>query len=165
MIFVPSMLLLILQKILLIMAFVSKVRIEFPTNYPYKSPSVGFCTPIYHCNVDLASGSICLDVLSQNWSSLYNLNHIFDVFLQQLLMYPNPSDPLNGEAARLLLRSSEEYITKVRTHAQANAELLAKSPCSPSTSRVLFGDDTKTGHSDQLLVVDDFDDLSDVSDC
>ena len=40
--------------------------------------------------------------------------NIFDVFLPQLLRYPNPADPLNGEAAALLLRDSIKYENQVR---------------------------------------------------
>ncbi len=44
---------------------------------------------------------------------MYDLKNIFEVFLPQLLLYPNPTDPLNGEAANLLLKDPEKYKEKV----------------------------------------------------
>jgi ubiquitin-protein ligase len=40
--------------------------------------------------------------------------NIFEVFLPQLLRYPNPNDPLNGEAAALMMRHPKEYEVKVK---------------------------------------------------
>lgn len=40
--------------------------------------------------------------------------NIFEVFLPQLLTYPNPTDPLNGEAAAMLMRDPEGYKRRVR---------------------------------------------------
>lgn len=40
--------------------------------------------------------------------------NIFEVFLPQLLRYPNPTDPLNGEAAALLMREPKQYDIKVK---------------------------------------------------
>ncbi len=40
--------------------------------------------------------------------------NIFEVFLPQLLRYPNPNDPLNGEAAALMMRHPKEYDAKVK---------------------------------------------------
>jgi ubiquitin-conjugating enzyme E2 H len=45
---------------------------------------------------------------------MYDMINIFEVFLPQLLRYPNPSDPLNGEAAALLLRDPKNYEAKVK---------------------------------------------------
>ena len=42
------------------------------------------------------------------------MKNIFESFLPQLLRYPNPNDPLNGEAAALLMRHPKEYETKVK---------------------------------------------------
>lgn len=40
--------------------------------------------------------------------------NIFKLFIPQLLSYPNPTDPLNGEAAALLLRDPEAYARRIR---------------------------------------------------
>lgn len=60
------------------------------------------------------SGSVCLDVINQTWSPMYDMLNIFEVFLPQLLRYPNPADPLNGEAAALLMREPKAYEAKVK---------------------------------------------------
>ncbi|TYZ64558.1 hypothetical protein PybrP1_008625 [[Pythium] brassicae (nom. inval.)] len=76
-----------------------KIHVTLPKEYPFKSPSIGFINRIYHPNVDDMSGSVCLD----------------------LLRYPNPSDPLNGEAASLLMKDAESYNNKVREYVRTYA--------------------------------------------
>jgi ubiquitin-conjugating enzyme E2 H len=98
-----------------------KVHVALPEQYPYASPSIGFTNRIFHPNVDERSGSICLDVINQTWTPLYSLVNIFDVFLPQLLAYPNPMDPLNSEAGSLLLRDKDAYSAKVREYVEQYA--------------------------------------------
>lgn len=64
-----------------------KLSFEFPTNYPYAPPTVLFKTPIYHPNVDF-SGRICLDILRDKWSAVYNVQSVL-LSLQSLLGEPN----------------------------------------------------------------------------
>lgn len=49
--------------------------------------------------------------ISKSFTDLVN---IFEVFLPQLLLYPNPSDPLNGEAAALMMRDRATYEVRVK---------------------------------------------------
>ena len=42
-----------------------------------------------------------------------DLVNVFESFLPQLLSYPNPIDPLNGEAASLYLHKPDDYKNKV----------------------------------------------------
>ncbi|KAL8418746.1 hypothetical protein RB594_002091 [Gaeumannomyces avenae] len=107
-----------------------KVHVELPDQYPYKSPSIGFVNRIFHPNIDelalrfkrgYRSGSVCLDVINQTWSPMFDMINIFEVFLPQLLRYPNPTDPLNGEAAALLMREPKSYDAKVKEYVQKYA--------------------------------------------
>ena len=64
-----------------------KLLFQFPANYPYAPPTVLFKTPIYHPNVDF-SGRICLDILKDKWSAVYNVQSVL-LSLQSLLGEPN----------------------------------------------------------------------------
>lgn len=64
-----------------------KLSFEFPNNYPLVAPTVLFKTPIYHPNIDF-SGRICLDILKDKWSAIYNVQSVL-LSLQSLLGEPN----------------------------------------------------------------------------
>lgn len=57
---------------------------------------------------------MCLDVINQSWSPMFDLINIFDIFLPQLLLYPNPADPLNAEAAALNQKNETKYRERVK---------------------------------------------------
>ena len=60
-----------------------KLRLEFPAGYPYQSPKVKFTSPCFHPNVD-NHGNICLDILKENWSALYDVRTLL-LSIQNLL--------------------------------------------------------------------------------
>ena len=86
-----------------------KLSFSFPSNYPYSPPTVLFTTPMFHPNVDMA-GRICLDILKDKWSAVYNVQSIL-LSLQSLLGEPNNKSPLNGQAAELWDKNPTEYAT------------------------------------------------------
>lgn len=79
--------------------FVYKLTLEFPHSYPYSAPIVRFATPCFHPNVD-SVGNICLDILKDKWSALYDVRTIL-LSIQSLLSEPNNDSPLNPMAAEL----------------------------------------------------------------
>lgn len=75
-----------------------ELTIEFPTDFPYHPPKVLFKTKIYHPNVN-STGTICLDVLKDQWSPEISMGIIFTEILD-LLVNPNPDHPLAEEVAK-----------------------------------------------------------------
>ncbi|KAK1900834.1 Ubiquitin-conjugating enzyme E2 C [Dissostichus eleginoides] len=63
------------------------------------APRVKFLTSCFHPNVD-PQGFICLDILKDKWSALYDVRCIL-LSLQSLLGEPNNESPLNTTAAEL----------------------------------------------------------------
>lgn len=58
-------------------------------------------------------GQICLDILQNQWSPIYDISAIL-TSIQSLLCDPNPNSPANSEAARLFQENRREYNRRVR---------------------------------------------------
>ncbi|KAG5522393.1 hypothetical protein RHGRI_034541 [Rhododendron griersonianum] len=89
-----------------------KLTLQFSEDYPNKPPTVRFVSRMFHPNI-YADGSICLDILQNQWSPIYDVAAIL-TSIQSLLCDPNPNSPANSEAARMYSENKREYNRRVR---------------------------------------------------
>ena len=84
---------------------------KFKHMYPYVPPKVQCMQRVFHPNIDL-QGNVCLNILREDWNPVLSLSAI--IFgLQFLFQEPNTDDPLNHEAADLLIRNTNDFFRVV----------------------------------------------------
>ncbi|KAL0227856.1 hypothetical protein RCL1_003999 [Eukaryota sp. TZLM3-RCL] len=91
---------------------VFRLSLTFSESYPNEPPKVKFLSKMFHPNI-YNDGSICLDILSNNWTPVYDVVSIL-TSIQSLLGDPNPASPANSQAARLYTTDKAEYLRRVR---------------------------------------------------
>jgi len=92
-----------------------KFKFVVPDDYPHKPPKVTLNKPpsCYHPNIDVG-GAVCLNLLKEGWKPILTITQI--VFgLLFLFTDPNPSDPLNHEAAESLRTNKAAFAKKVQS--------------------------------------------------
>lgn len=84
-----------------------RFAVEIGQNFPIDPPKIKCLDTIYHPNIDL-DGNVCLNILRQDWLPVLNMNLIF-IGLNFLLLEPNANDPLNKDAANVLVKDISQF--------------------------------------------------------
>lgn len=96
----------------------------FGSEFPAIPPRGFFLTKIFHPNVDLSTGAICVNTLKKDWTSETTLNHVLAV-IRCLLIVPFPESSLNDEAGKLFMESYDEYAKRARLLADVHGRSLS----------------------------------------
>ncbi|XP_064477931.1 ubiquitin-conjugating enzyme E2 S-like [Ornithodoros turicata] len=97
-----------------------KVRLVLPKEYPALPPRGFFVTRIFHPNVAVPSGEICVDTLKKDWKPDVGIGQIL-LTIKCLLIVPNPESALNEDAGRMLLQEYQEYCQRARMMTEIHA--------------------------------------------
>ena len=84
------------------------LRLEFPTQYPFKAPVLKFQTPVYHPSVLQKTGEVCGAVLGP-WGPTLGAEHCL-LTVYSLLQDPSPDHPLQEDIAQQLASNKKEFV-------------------------------------------------------
>mmetsp|Transcript_15971 Transcript_15971/g.22753 ORF Transcript_15971/g.22753 Transcript_15971/m.22753 type:complete len:252 (+) Transcript_15971:120-875(+) len=96
------------------------LKLVLGQDFPSSPPRGFFLTKIYHPNVDISSGAICVNTLKKDWNSTVSLCHVLSI-IRCLLIIPFPESSLNDEAGKLFMNSYEEFSRRARLMAGVHA--------------------------------------------
>lgn len=87
--------------------------IKISPGYPYKPPTMYVKNKVFHLNIDIDSGEVCIKLLQNRiWRQEFSINCIISAF-EEILIYPDvevvPDNAINNEMKEMLLTSPEEY--------------------------------------------------------
>ena len=81
-----------------------------------------FITKIFHPNVAVPSGEICVNTLKKDWNPAnWSLSHIFEV-IKCLLIVPFPESSLNEEAGREFMENYDDFFNNARLYTSVHAK-------------------------------------------
>ncbi|KAI0485332.1 ubiquitin-conjugating enzyme [Xylariaceae sp. FL0804] len=94
-----------------------RLEVTLPADYPFKAPALRFATRIYHPNVtNDAAGGVCLAALKpENWKPASRVRGVLEA-VRQLLVEPNPDDPLEARIADEFRQSRADFDKNAKSY-------------------------------------------------
>mmetsp|Transcript_15105 Transcript_15105/g.42608 ORF Transcript_15105/g.42608 Transcript_15105/m.42608 type:complete len:137 (-) Transcript_15105:321-731(-) len=83
------------------------LKLDFPTQYPFKPPIIKFHTKVYHPSVNTTSGEVCAAAVGQ-WSPTLTARHCLMVVFS-MLQSPDTDHPLEEEIAQQLQTNPKQF--------------------------------------------------------
>lgn len=103
-------------------AGIFKIEVRFPENFPFAPPKIRFLTKIFHPNISLVSGYVCINILDINeWSPALSIQNVL-LSICSMLEQPNPDDPVEKEVGELYKTNKFMYEQKAREYTNLYAQ-------------------------------------------
>ncbi len=109
------------------------LRFTFGPDFPITPPTAHFLTKVYHPNVDMSTGAICVNTLKRDWKASHTMKHCLAV-IRCLLLEPFPESSLNEEAGKLFMESYQEYYKRTKLHADIHGRTTSIKPITTNES-------------------------------
>ena len=109
------------------------LRFTFGPDFPTTPPTAHFLTKVYHPNVDISTGAICVNTLKRDWKAAHTMKHCLAV-IRCLLLEPFPESSLNEEAGKLFMESYQEYFKRTKLHADIHGRATSVKPITAESS-------------------------------
>jgi ubiquitin-conjugating enzyme E2 S len=128
------------------------LKLVFPLDFPASPPRGFFLTKIYHPNVEMSGGAICVNTLKKDWTSAVTLSHVLAV-IRCLLIVPFPESSLNDEAGKLFMNSYQEYYNRAKLMADVHGR--SESICSRANNNNREQDNDDEQPVKKIMATDD----------
>lgn len=89
------------------------LQVKFPPNYPFVAPKIYFATKIWHPNISSVTGTICLNILSEEWVPSLTL-YTGLLSIRALLSNPEPKDPQDAVVASQYLHNYNQFVSTAK---------------------------------------------------
>lgn len=136
-----------------------ELSITFKSEFPFKPPTILFKTQTHHPNI-ARDGSICLDILKDQWSPALSVTKVL-LSICSLLTDANPNDPLNGAIATEYKTNRKLYDDNVRKLVAAQPHNMSAASATPATAPItmsnIYGDGDNSNFDEDVAILSEVD--------